>query len=140
MMSGLLLTAPSSERLLNALPDPDPAVSKLLPGAATSRREFARSDTLSLVTEIYDNTKQRQARQIDLMTRLIAETGSAVFTARDTVSNGASGKTWNTYAYTSQVPLQDVAPGRYLLSVEARMRGNTDDDTSTRRETVITVR
>jgi hypothetical protein len=74
------------------------------------------------------------------MTRLIAETGSAVFTARDTVSNGDNGKTWNTYVYTSQVPLHDVVPGRYLLSVEARMRGNTANDASTRRETLITVR
>jgi hypothetical protein len=76
MMSGLLLTAPSSERSLAALPDEDPAVAKILPGAATSRREFARTDTLFLLAEVYDNTKPRRPRQIDLVTHLLAETGS----------------------------------------------------------------
>jgi VWFA-related protein len=138
MMSGLLLSAPSSERVLTALPDPDPTVSKLLPGAATSRREFARSDTLSVVTEIYDNTKPRQPRQIDLVTHLLSETGSEVFTARDTLTNGADGKAWNSYAYTCQLPLREVAVGRYLLRVDAQMRGHSD--ALARRETSISIR
>lgn len=138
MMSGLLLTAPSSDRLLTALPDPDPAVSKLLRGAATSRREFARTDILSVLAEIYDNTKSRQSHQIDLATELLSETGSKVFSERDTLTNGADGKAWSSYVYLRQLPLSGVAPGRYLLRVEAQARNNSNDIPAVR-ETVITV-
>jgi hypothetical protein len=137
MMSGLLLAAPSSEQLLST--QPDSVVAKILPGTATSRREFVRTDTLSLLAEIYDNSKARQPRRLDVVTHLLAETGREVFAARDTLTNGADGKKWDIYAYTRQIPLQNVAPGRYLLRVEAQPLGNTND-TPASRETVITIR
>jgi hypothetical protein len=40
------------------------------------------------------------------------ETGQEVLTARDTLTNGTDGKKWDIYAYTRQIPLQNVAPGR----------------------------
>ena len=53
MMGGLLLTAASVQQTPSI--QPDPVVAKLLPGAATSRREFPKGDVLALYTEIYDN-------------------------------------------------------------------------------------
>ena len=38
-----------------------------------------------------------------------------------------------------EVPLKDVAPGRYLLRIEAQLRGETGDDSSVARETSIRV-
>jgi hypothetical protein len=137
MMSGLLLTAQSSEEVPTA--QPDPALAKLLPGAPTSRREFVRSDTLSLLAEIYDNSKSQQPRQVDAAVHLIAETGQDVFTARDALANTADAKKWDVYAYTRQVPLSNVAPGRYLLRLEAQVRGDTKTQPVVR-ETLITVR
>jgi hypothetical protein len=137
MMSGLLLAAPSAEQLLST--QADPVVAKLLPGGATSRREFLRGDTLSVLAEIYDNNKSVQPRRIDVVTRLLAETGSEALTARDTLTDGIDGKRWSIYTYTRQIPLQHVAPGRYLLRVEAQSRDNAKESPAVR-ETLITVR
>jgi VWFA-related protein len=138
MLSGVLLTSPSAQQTVNV--QPDPIVAKLLPAPATGRREFRRSDILALYAEVYDNLSSKQARQIDIRVRLISETGQEVFVARDSLSNGVSqGVTpWTIYGYPRQIPLKDVAPGRYLLSVEAEMRGNKDVK-PVARESLITV-
>jgi hypothetical protein len=94
---------------------------------------------VTLLAELYDNNKSVQPRRIDVVTHLLAETGSEAFTARDTLSNSADGKRWSVYAYTRQIPLQNVAPGRYLLRVEAQLRDNTKESPAVR-ETLITVR
>jgi hypothetical protein len=138
MLGGLLLTAPSAQQSFAAVPDP--AVAKLLPGSATSRREFRQSDTLSLLSEIYDNSSSRQLRNIDTTVRLIGESGIEAFTARESLTNGGvDTQKWDAFSYAKDIPLKALAPGRYLLRVEAEVRGlNSKDRPSI--ETVITVR
>jgi len=138
-LSGMLLSAPSAQQTFTAVPDP--AVAKLLPGAATSRREFTRGDTLSLMTEVYDNDSSRQSHTVDVAVRLISESGTEAFNSRDTLTNGGAvaAQNWDAYAYTKAIPLTSVPAGRYLLRVEARTRGNTKDAPAAT-ETVVTVR
>ncbi len=131
MLSGLLLTAGSVENAMTA--QPDPAAAKLLPGPATSRRRFPRSDVLTVFSEIYDNSSQ--PRQIETGVSLTAESGQRAFAARDTVENSPSNR-WTTYGLTRQIPLKDVPPGRYILRVEAGVR---DSSAPAVRETTITV-
>jgi hypothetical protein len=137
MVGGLLMTTPSVQQTPSI--QPDPIVSKLLPAPATSRREFPRSDLLALYTEIYDNDKSQAARHIDITVRLISEDGSKVFESRDDVANGASGgeKPWEIYGYAKRIPLKEIAPGRYLVRVEAAVRGR--DEAPAAREALITV-
>jgi VWFA-related protein len=137
MMSGLLITASSAQAIPTA--QPDPAAAKMLPGPATSRREFAQSDTLAVLAEIYDNISSQQPRQIDTGVRLMDESGRDVFSARDSFRNGST-RNWSVYGYTRDIPLKDVAPGRYLLRVEAQVRGNTNGAKPVGSETLITVR
>jgi hypothetical protein len=120
----------------------------MLPAPATSRRAFPQSDTVVLYTEIYDNITARQPRRLDVAVRLVSETGTEVFVSRDELSNGLAslgttgaqgGKPWDIYGYAKQIPLKGVAPGRYLLRVEAQIRGNVDGAKPASRETVITV-
>jgi len=54
--------------------------------------------------------------------------------------NTADAKKWNIYAYTKQIPLGDIAPGRYLLRVEAQVRGTKEDANPAARETLITIK
>ena len=138
MLSGVLLSAPSTDQTPTA--QKDAVVEKVLPGAATSRRDFLRSDTLSLLAEIYDNSSSRQPRQIDTTVRLLAETGQDAFVAHDALTNTGDAKKWDVYAYTKDIPLRDVAPGRYLLRVEAQVRGNPNGAKPVSRETLITIR
>ena len=138
MMSGLLLSAPSPDQTLTV--QKDDLVGNRLPGAATGRREFARTDTLALLSEIYDNTSSRQPRQIDLSVRLLSESAQEVYVARDSVTNTADARKWDVYAYTKQIPLRDVAAGRYLVRVEAQVRGQQKDAKPAARETLITIK
>ena len=133
-MSGLLVTSVAAQQTPTA--EPDPLVSKQLPGAATSRRSFPVGDTLAVYAEVYDNNPAKQARQIDVAVRLIAAQGNDVFTANDTMSTdtGRPGEPPNIYA---QFKLEDLDPGTYLLRVEAKVAGGTLEPVA--RETLITV-
>ena len=142
MMGGILVASARSQRTPSI--QPDPVVAKLLPGAATSRREFSQGDMLGLYTEIYDNLSTQQSRRIDIAVRLLSESGSEVFVSRDEISNGPGvvapgAKPWEIYGYSRQVSLKDVPPGRYLLQIEAQVRGNIDDAKPVSKETLITV-
>jgi hypothetical protein len=137
MIGGLLITTLSAQQTPSI--QPDPIVAKLLPAPATSRREFPRDDTVALYTELYDNNTSREARRFEVSVRLLSETGTEVFASREELTNGAAtDKPWDVFGYVKQLSLKDVAPGRYVLRVEAQIRGN-DDVKPVSRETLITV-
>jgi VWFA-related protein len=137
MVGGLLLTTPSVQQTPSI--QPDQIVSKLLPAPATSRREFPRNDVLALYTEIYDNDTSRQTRHIDVTVRLVSDSGTNVIASRDELVNGTAGeKPWEIFGYAKQIPLKELAPGRYVLRVEAAVRGS--DAPPAARDTLITVR
>jgi VWFA-related protein len=133
MLSGLLL-ASSTQTSMAALPDP--AAPKMLPAPATSRRTFAQAETLTVFAEIYDNGSRQQPRQIDTSATLTSESGQEVFNSKDLLTNPATSLGWTAYGWTSAIPLKSVAPGRYRLRLEAKLRGNSG---SAARETMITV-
>jgi VWFA-related protein len=138
-MSGLLLSAPSAQHTLTA--QADQVAGKLLPGPATSRRAFATADVLSIYAELYLNASSGPPRRIDVTSRLISEAGREVSTAQDVLEGG--GATANdkstTFPLRKDLPLRDLAPGRYLLRLEAQVRGETGDESSEVRETIISV-
>ena len=134
MMSGVLLSSSLSASVFT--PQGDPVAEKLLTTPPTTNREFSQNDTITWLTEVYDNLPAQQLRQITLTAKLISETGREVFSARDALSNGAAGKSWNAYSYTGRIPLTDIAPGRYLLRLEAT---NTAGGTPVTSETLVTV-
>jgi VWFA-related protein len=137
MVGGLLMTTPSVQQTPSIQPDPN--VSKeLLPAPATSRRDFPRSDVLALYTEIYDNDSSRQARRVEVTVRLVSESGTDVIVSRDELENGTTGeKPWEIYGYAKRIPLKELAPGRYLLRVEAAVRGQKEPPAA--REAPITI-
>jgi VWFA-related protein len=139
-MSGLLLSAPSTQQTFTV--QPDPVAAKVLPGAATSARVFATTDVVSLYAEVYENASSGPPRRIDVTTRLIDEAGRDVVTTRELLERGvsAAGDKSAMYAVRRDIPLKDVAPGRYLLRVEAQVRGETGADGTATRETAVTVR
>ena len=106
-------------------------------GAFAAGDPVAKGDLLALYTEIYDNTNAKQARRFDVGIRLMSESGTDVFSSRDEISNSPE-KPWDVYGYTRQISLKDIAPGRYLLRVDAQARNNEDIKPAAR-ETLITV-
>jgi VWFA-related protein len=134
MLSGLLLSS-SAQTSMAALPDP--AAPKSLPAPATSRRTFSQSETLTVFAEIYDNGSRQQARQIDTVVTLLSEGGQEVFSSTDLIANPSTALGWTAYGWTTGIPLKELPPGRYLLKLEAKVRGNSAPAT---RETIVTVR
>jgi hypothetical protein len=136
MLSGMLITAASAQAAMTAMPDKQ--APKLLQGAAVSRRTFARNDTLTIFAEIYDNSSDRQPRQIDAAVSLVSEHGQEVFSARDKIPNPGDATRWTAYGLARDIPLKDIAPGRYLLKLEVTTRDRQHPAVA--RETLITVR
>jgi hypothetical protein len=139
-MSGLLLSAPSAQQTFTV--QPDPVAAKLLSGPATSARMFSTSDVVSLYAEVYENASSGPPRRIDVTTRLIDEAGRDVVTARELLERGSSDARDKsaTFPVRRDIPLKDVTPGRYLLRVDAQVRGETGANGTVTRETALTVR
>jgi hypothetical protein len=138
MMGGLLLASNMGQQTPSI--QPDPVLEKVMPAAATSRRQFSQRDLIALYTEIYDNLGAQMARHIDIAVRLVSEDGKEVFATRDELENGgvAPKKPWDLYGFSREIALKNIAPGRYAVRVEAQVRGNRDVK-PVARESLITV-
>jgi VWFA-related protein len=116
-LSGIALTSISATRMPTA--NPDEQLKGVLPGAPTAIREFPRADTLALFAEVYDNQTSTPHR-VAISSSLIADDGRVVVAASDERSSGELQGKKGAYGYTREIPLSQIAPGRYVLRIEAR--------------------
>jgi VWFA-related protein len=96
-------------------------LSALLPIVPTARREFARVDRFVAFFRIYQGTARQDAlAPVQLQSTIVDARGSVVATETRTLDPGqfASDRTADYYV---TVPPATLAPGDYLLSVEATM-------------------
>jgi VWFA-related protein len=135
LMGGLMLTSPAAAQMPTANPDPD--FKNILPESPTAVRTFASGDQLTLAVDVYDNRASTPHRT-EIRTSLTADDGKVVFNSRDERRSedlkGSSG----TFGHVATVPLKDVAPGRYVLRVEAQALISNGGTAA--REVEITVR
>jgi VWFA-related protein len=115
-VSQLLISSSAAAAYSTA--NPDPELNDLLGGAPVVTRTFNRRDTLTWFAEVYDNAG-RGDRGIAFATSVRdAADGRTVFQASDRRAVGASDRARG-HGFTSRFSLQDVAPGHYVLRVEA---------------------
>jgi hypothetical protein len=133
-MSGLALTSPLSSTAPTVRPK-DP-LEKLLPGPLSAYREFPQSDEIAFFAEVYDNTG-KQPHKVDIATTVKAEGGQTVFEAKEQRDSAELSGSSGGYGVTGRIPLAKMAPGLYVLKVEATV--NTGDRLTTSRETVFRV-
>jgi hypothetical protein len=126
MMSGLVLTSAGAAR--TPTPREDEEIKKVLPGQPTTQRMFATGDTLALFTEVYDN-KPTTPHTVDITASVLADDGHVVYKTEDERKSSELGGVRGGYGYMAEVPLKDVAPGLYVLRVEARSRLGGDPAT-----------
>ena len=76
---------------------------------------------------------------VDVTTRLVSEAGKEVSRTTDARKSNEfqQAKGGGFFGYSAQVPLADVAPGRYMLQVQAKAR--IKDAPTVQREMLITV-
>jgi hypothetical protein len=83
-------------------------------------------DEIAFFTEVYDN-QLTPRHMVDISTSVLTDEGRVVFTMSDTRSSDELEGKRGGYGYSARVPLKDLAPGLYVLKVEARTRlGNVD--------------
>jgi VWFA-related protein len=116
-MSGLLVTSAAESRMPTANPDPD--FKDILPASPVAQREFPRGDTLSLFAEVYDN-KTGTPHRVTIKTTVLADNGDVVFTTADERKSEELKGPGGGYGYVAMIPLTGIAPGRYVLRVEAQ--------------------
>jgi hypothetical protein len=133
-MSGLALSSMASALAPTARPK-DP-LAKILPGPLSTYREFGQNDEIALFTEVYE-TNGGPAHKVDISLVLQPEGGPAVFQTREERDSSELAGSSGGYGFSKRIPLADIAPGLYVLRVEAVSR--IAERPTVSRETLVTV-
>jgi hypothetical protein len=135
MLSGLVL---SSDDALQTPTMPIRTEALAFPsGPPAARRSFSQGDQLTVFGEVYDNARTDAARAASMTTTLRNATGAVVRTTTSRVSPPAQDARSAVFRFISRVPLADIAPGRYVIRVDAR--GDFGDRPSASRDIQILV-
>ena len=132
-MSSIALTSALSGTAPTVRPK-DP-LEKLLPGPLSSFREFPSVDEIAFFAEVYDNIKE--AHKVQIAATVKAEGGQTVFQTREERDRSELAGSAGGYGFQGRVPLKELAPGLYVLRVEAT--GFVGDRPVVAQETVFRV-
>ena len=118
-VSGVVLTS----SLGAALPTvrADEQLKPVLPGPPISLRSFPQNDEIALFAEVYDNEASKP-HKVDIVTTITTDEGRVLFKTDETRDSSDLGGARGGYGYTTRIPLKELAPGKYVLKVEARSR------------------
>jgi VWFA-related protein len=118
-LSGLVLTSGMGSALPTVRPDEQ--LKPVLPGPPISLRSFPQNDEVSLFAEVYDN-EGAKPHKVDIVTTVTTDEGRVLFKTDETRDSSDLGGARGGYGYTTKIPMKDLAPGRYVLKVEAKTR------------------
>jgi hypothetical protein len=118
-LSGLVLTSSAAGNF--ATTKPDPVLKDVLPAPPVATRVFDPQETITFLTELYDNSSRSSHAVVFTATVRAAADGRAAFTTSDERTIQA-GNTVRTEGYKGEIALKDFAPGTYVLRVEASSR------------------
>jgi VWFA-related protein len=133
-MSGLALTSGASSLVPTARPK-DP-LAKLLPGPMSTHRDFVQGDEIALFAEVYE-AGGGPAHKVQINLTMKAEGGQTVYQTREERDSSELAGSSGGYGFTTRIPLRDIAPGLYVLRVEAQSQ--VGDRPTVARETIVTV-
>ena len=133
-MSGLAITSALSSSVPTARPK-DP-LEKLLPGPLSSYREFPTIDEIAFFAEVYDLSASKP-HKVDLAASVKAEGGQTVYETKEQRDSTELAGSAGGYGFSARIPLKGLAPGLYVLRVEATSR--LGDGPSVARESVFRV-
>jgi len=84
-------------------------------------RSFPQNDELVLFAEVYDNAGNTP-HKVDITATVTADEGKVMFKADEVRDSTDLGGQRGGYGFTTKIPLKDLAPGSYVLKVDARSR------------------
>jgi VWFA-related protein len=114
--------ASTADRAVYSPPKPgfDP-FNGLLPGAPSALREFPANTEIAAAIEVYVN-KPTPVHHFDVTTKVRADDGRVVFNHTVERSTEELHGTPGGFGFTTRIPIQNWAPGLYVLEIEARAR------------------
>jgi VWFA-related protein len=133
-MSGLAITSLGGASMMTARPDD--VMKQVLPAPPVAARAFAQNDELAVFTEVYDNSGNAP-HKVDILTSVLTDEGRVLYKNEETRDSSELQGAKGGYGYTSRVPLSEIAPGTYVLNVEARSR--LGDSPSAKRQVQFTI-
>lgn len=113
-LSGVVLTSSTASSMPTA--QPDPALQAVMPAPPAALRTFPQSDTVALYAEAYDH---HAGQTVGMKATVTDSTGKVVFDSTDAPQSSAR-PTDQGAALGVRVPMKELSPGRYLLTVTAR--------------------
>jgi VWFA-related protein len=136
VLSGVAIGSEATSRIttLNAK---TPLISTL-PGNMTTTREFDAGDVIGIYAEAYETMKGTAPHTVDFTAELRADGGTPVRKVSEQRSSSELQGQRGGYGFTARVPLTGVAPGVYVIHVEART--NAGDRPTVSRDIQIRVR
>jgi hypothetical protein len=99
-----------------------PLLKAALPTPPTTRREFVSGETVMAFASVCD--ADAKSHTVDITTRVQTADGREVFRGSVTKPNTDLAPATNGFGYLSKIPLSGIAPGRYVLTIEAKSTTN----------------
>ena len=118
-MSGIVLTSLSGATAPTGRMDEE--LRALLPAPPVALRDFLQNDELALFVEVYDNEGER-LHKVDITTTVTSDEGKVLYKNDETRDSSDIQGKHGGYGYTTRIPLADLAPGLYVLTVSAQSR------------------
>jgi VWFA-related protein len=118
-ISGITMTSLGSGGMMTA--KQDEPLRAVLPAPPVAQRVFAQNDELALFAEIYDN-QNRSPHKVDITTQILTDEGRVLFKHEDTRDSSELQGAKGAFGYTTRIPLTEIPPGPYVLSVQGRSR------------------
>jgi VWFA-related protein len=121
MMSGITVASASGRRLSTV--KPDEVLQAVMPAPPVAERDFPQGDELAVYAEIYDNDV-KTPHVVDIVTTVTSEADREVFKTSEARDSSELQGRRGGYGTLSRIPLRDLAPGPYLLTIEAKSRAS----------------
>jgi VWFA-related protein len=118
-ISGLVMTSASTAAMPTVKADEQ--LKPVMPGPPVAARSFPQNDELALFAEVYDNAGGTP-HKVDITTSVTTDEGRVLFKSDETRDSADLGGNSGGYGYMARVPLKDLAPGSYVLTVSAKSR------------------
>jgi hypothetical protein len=131
-MSDLVVASAGATRV--ATINVDSQLQGVLTVPPTTSRQFAPSDTITVIGEVYDNRKN-DIRPLRVTTSVADASGTVVYRSEEPIESFAFEPTRRSYRHRISIPLRGVAPGEYVLKVVVTGSG----DAPVTREVAIAV-
>jgi hypothetical protein len=122
-VSGVVLTSALASQMPSAKVDEQ--LRGVLPGSPAALRSFPQNDEIALFAEIYDNAVATP-HKVDITATVTTDEGRVLFKNEETRDSADLGGKKGGFGYSTRIPLKDLEPGKYVLTVSAKSRlGNS---------------